>query len=255
MSKPKSEEEIKQFCKDWDTSNHVDKVEMTTSYNVTFDTLKHWRSAFTSTVPILTRKQVTSSMTVTIPELLTMRPSVNLDFVCFDIETSNLKADFSIILTACIKPYGREPIVFRADNYPTWEKERSNDYQITKDIAEELRRHAIVITHYGMYFDVPYLRAKMTKHGLEPLPLMFAVDTWLIAKKNFQVSSRRLQTLTQFFDVGEKKAVEGELWMQAAYDGSKEAMDLVAVHNITDVKILEKLACISFPYIRSIPKL
>ena len=95
----------------------------------------------------------------------------------------------------------------------------------------------------------------MVKHNLEPLPPMFGIDTWRIAKNNFQVSSRRLQNLVRFFDVGAKGQVEGGLWMSAAYDGSREAMDEIVKHNIVDVEVLEKLACISFPYLKSIPKL
>ena len=123
-------------------------------------------------------------MTVTVPELLTMNPAVQLDFVCFDLETSNLNADFSILLTAAIKPFGKEAIVFRADNYPEWTVDRANDSKITRDIAQELRKHAIVIGHYSQKFDLPYFRAKMVKHGIEPLPLMFGIDTWRIAKNN-----------------------------------------------------------------------
>ena len=220
---------------------------------VTYDTAKHWRSE--GEVP--TRKHVNEEprMTVTTPELLAMNPAVNLDFVCFDLETSNLKADFSVLLAACIKPFGQESIVFRADDYPEWEHYRADDSKITRDIAKELRKHAIVIGHYSQKFDLPYLRAKMVKHNLEPLPPMFGIDTWRIAKNNFQVSSRRLQNLVRFFDVGAKGQVEGGLWMSAAYDGSREAMDEIVKHNIVDVEVLEKLACISFPYLKSIPKL
>lgn len=194
-------------------------------------------------------------MTITTPELLDMSPAIHLDFVCFDIETSNLKADFSILMSACIKPYGQDVIVFRADNYPEWTTDRANDSQIVRDIAQELRKHAIVIGHFSSGFDVPFLRAKMTKYGLEPLPQMFGIDTWRIAKNNFQVSSRRLKNLVNFFDIGEKDQVEGGTWMEAAYNGSSDALDSIVAHNIVDVKVLEKLACISFPYLRSIPRL
>ena len=245
--------------KDWDDLveswymvDHNGKVAMAISYGVTYETARHWISDSGAT-----QKQVSTEprMTMTVPELLALRPSVNLDFVCFDIETSNLNADFSILMTACIKPYGRETIVFRADDYPEWKKERANDYRIVKAVAEELRKHAIVVAHFGSGFDIPYLRAKMTKHGLEPLPQMFGIDSWRIAKQNFKVSSRRLKNLADYFDIGEKELVEGGLWMKAAYNGSREAMDKIVEHNIKDVEILEKLACISFLYLRSIPKL
>jgi len=241
-----------QFVSRWYETDHEGKVELALSKEVSYDTAKHWISESGST-----RKRVKTEhrMTVTIPELLAMRPSVNLDFVCFDIETSNLTADFSILMTACIKPYGQEPIIFRADNYPEWITDRANDSRITRDIAQELRKHAIVIGHYSQKFDLPYFKAKMVKHGLEPLPPMFGIDTWRIAKNNFQVSSRRLKNLVRFFDVGEKGLVDGEVWMEAAYNGSREAMDEIVAHNIKDVEVLERLACISFPYLRSIPKL
>jgi hypothetical protein len=84
---------------------------------------------------------------------------------------------------------------------------------------------------------------------------MFGIDTWQIAKKNFKVSTRRLKGLGEFFDIGEKDPVEGNLWMEAAYNGSREAMDRIVAHNIRDVELLERLACISFPYLKSIPRL
>lgn len=244
--------EWEDFVNIWNSVDHHGKLALANTYQVGYDTAKHWMSDAG-----VTRKQVRDElkMTITVPELLSIRPSVNLDFVCFDIETSNLQADFSVLLTACIKPYGQDAIVFRADDYPEWEKDRANDYRITKAIAEELRKHAVVITHYGIYFDVPFLRAKMTKHGLEPLPQMFAIDSWQVARNNFKVSSRRLKNLVDYFDLGSKEPVDGNLWMEAAYNGSKEAMDMIVKHNIQDVVVLERLACISFPYLKSIKKL
>jgi uncharacterized protein YprB with RNaseH-like and TPR domain len=243
--------EWEKFVESWYKNDHDGKVILAQAFGVTYETLKHWVSNNGAT-----RKKVEEpTMHISIPELLGSQPCVNLDFVCFDIETSNLQADFSITMTACIKPYGLPPIVFRADNYPEWTENRSNDKGIITDISAELRKHAIVIAHYGSKFDVPFLRAKMVKHHLDPLPPMFGIDTWRIAWNNFKVSSRRLANLSTFFDIGEKEPVEGALWMTAAYDGSKEAMDKIVSHNIRDVEILEKLACISFPYIKSIPRL
>lgn len=254
MNKPKTTEEWQAWCDEWDASNHQGKLDMANYCGVSYDTARHWRSD----CPIPTMRETgvcPKPMRVTVEQLLGMQPAVNLDFVSFDLETSNLKADFSILLSAVIKPFGQEPVVFRADDYPNWEKNRGNDKGITEDIAKELKRHAIVITHYGMYFDIPFLRAKMVRHGLEPLPQMFAIDSWAIARKNFQVSSRRLKNLARFFRIGEKGQVEGDLWIAAAYDGDRKAMDEIVEHNIIDCEVLEKLAAISFPYLKSIPKL
>jgi len=246
---------LEEWSRRWDDADHTGKLKLCEDYGITYGTARHWRSD--SGIPLCPNgKTATSprSMRVTVDELLAMRPTINLDFVTFDIETSNLKADFSILLSAVIKPFGQDPIVFRADDYPTWENDRANDGAITRDISDELRKHAIVVTHYGDRFDTPYLRAKMMKHGLEPLPQMFGIDTWKIARANFQVSSRRLKNLVRYFDLGEKGQVDGGLWMDAAYNGGREAMDEIVAHNIVDCEVLEKLACVSFRYLRSIPK-
>ena len=234
----------------WSTSNHAKKLLLAATWGVAYDTAKHWMSEAGST-----RKRVNESLSLTIPDICNLRPAVQLDFVSFDLETSNLEADFSIILSAVIKPFGQEPIVFRADEYPEWGTQRANDCGITKAISDELRKHAVVITHYGLYFDTPYLRFKMVKHNLPPLPPMFAIDSWTIAKKNFKMSSRRLGALAEAFDIGEKSGVKGALWMEAAYSGDKEALDKIVAHNIVDCRLLESLACLTFPYLKGIPKL
>jgi len=241
-------EEMRQWQVAWDEGDHADKVALCKKYGIGYETGRHWRSD-SGPAP----KEPSNRMSLA--ELLGSRPAVNLDFVCFDIETSNLRADFSIMLSACIKPYGQKPIVFRADDYPSWTEDRSDDCQITKAIAVELRQHAIVIGHYSQKFDIPFIRAKMLKHGLDPLPPMFGIDTWRIAKNNFAVSSRRLKNLANYFDVGDKEGVDGDLWLKAAFNGDKKAMDAIVEHNIIDVEVLEKLACISFPFLKSMPKL
>ena len=249
-------EELASFCRFWDKADHEGKIKIAQAYKTSYDVCKHWRSDSSVDYPLPERKRAEEpSMRVTVDELLEMRPAVNLDFVTFDLETSNLQADFSILLSAVIKPFGCPPIVFRADSYKAWTTDRANDREIVEAVANELRKHAIVISHYGINFDVPYLRAKMVKHGLEPLPQMFGIDSWVIARKNFQVSSRRLKNLANYFDIGEKEPVEGGLWMAAAYNGNKEAMDKIVSHNIVDCEVLEKLAAITFPYLRSIPRL
>lgn len=238
-----------EFKRVWETGNHDTKMYLAERYGISYDLAKHWYSDFKD------EGQDEPKMTVGIEELLRMRPSTALDFVSFDIETSNLQADFSMVLTACIKPFGQPTITFRADQYPTWLKDRANDKPIVSDIAHELSRHAVVITHYGTRFDIPFLRAKMVHHGLPPLPQMFAIDSWRVAKDNFQVSSRKLKNLAEYFDIGTKEGVEGPLWMKAAYEGNTKAMDKILEHNVIDVEVLEKLAAISFPYLKFIRRL
>lgn len=246
-------QELEKFLEAWRKADHAGKLVLIAPYNVSYDTAKHWVSEEGAGEP--QPEPEIPAMRVSLEELLGIKPGVHLDFCSFDIETSNLQADFSILMSAVIKPYGCPPIVFRADSYPSWYRNRANDKEIVRDVAEELEKHAIIIAHYGSKFDIPFMRAKMVKHGMAPLSPKYALDTWRIAKNNFQVSSRRLQNLVHFFDIGEKGSVDGTLWMEAAYNGSKEALDKIVEHNIIDCEVLEKLGCISFMYTKSIPRM
>jgi DNA polymerase III epsilon subunit-like protein len=177
----------------------------------------------------------------------------NLDFVSFDLETTELKADFSVILSACIKPFGGEPIVFRADDYnPDWETgNRKNDKTITAAILKELAQHAVIVVHYGS-FDIRYINAKAVRYNLPTLPNIFVMDTYSLAKANLQVSRRRLDALASYFFRKKKTVVDGELWMKAGMNGDIEALDKIVEHNIQDCILLEQLAQVLFPFVHSL---
>ncbi len=255
-------QEFANWCKSWDEADHKDKMKLATASGITYDTAKHWRSECDIPCPPRSKEEgkaeadferIVGEVTETvmgINEILDTRSKVELDVVGFDIETTNLTADFSILLCACIKPFGKEPITFRADDYPSWAKTRSDDSAIVADIAKELGRHSIVVTHYGSRFDLPYMRTKMTRYGMPPLAPMFGVDTFNIAKKNYCMSRRRLANLASYFQLGHKEGVEGNLWVRAGLNGDRESMDAIVEHCKIDVAVLEKLAQVSFPYLQ-----
>lgn len=67
-----------------------------------------------------------------------------------DLETTNLSADFGVILCGVIKPDGGNPIVFRADELnPHWQERRSDDSHVVKAIVKELAKHDIWVAHNG----------------------------------------------------------------------------------------------------------
>ncbi len=259
MEKPKTLEAWQSWCATWDKADHAEKQTIAQNYGVNYGTARHWRSD--CGIPVPTRKKEVVAQPNCPPEyqleavreVLALQPKVELDFVSFDIETTGLRADFSVVLSAVIKPFGKPPQVFRADKYPAWaEGSKANDRDICCDITNELSHHAIVVTHYGTGYDIPYTRAKLIRYGLPPLPPMFALDTYSIAKVNMLVTRRRLEALAEYLSLGKKSAVEGNLWMQAAMNGDKKAMDAIVAHNIQDCELLERLAALLFPYLKSI---
>lgn len=256
-------QDLVEWCQRWDLGSHTDKIRLCKEFGIEYDSGKHWRSESadipksTADYPMLSYSEEGVEEQEIVSEILAIQPKVHLDFVSFDIETTNLKADFSVLLTACIKPYGQESITFRVDDYTSWWADRANDKDICNDISKELSRHAVIVTHYGSSyrFDLPYLRAKMMKYGLPPLPPMFGIDTFSLAKANMCVSSRRLKALSRFLNLGEKEEVEGGLWLDAAMNGTRSSIDQILEHNKQDCVILERLAAVTFPYARSMRRL
>lgn len=245
------------FEKQWELTDHKGKIRLAADHDATYDTAKHWISEG-NTDPVVEEPvevEKPEEIRDALGDIVATRAKVDLDFVGFDLETTNLKADFAIVLCGCIKPFGKESLVFRADSYPAWTEQRANDKDVVTAIAQELGKHAVILTHYGTGFDIRFLRAKMIRYGLAPLPPMFGVDTYSIAKKNMLVSRRRLASLAEYLQLGNKSGVEGNLWMEATMNGNKRAMDEIVAHCLVDVDILENLGRITFPYLKSIRRL
>ncbi len=249
-------EEWGAFVDEWYKRDHAGKMELIKPYTDSYDTAKHWLSENGAT----RRAEPNYSMAITADEVMAAPVETKMDFAFFDIEASNLDADFSIMLSAVIKPFGQEPVVFRADNYPEWKTNRYHDEGIVRDIANELKQHAVIVTHYGSsgYYDTPFLKAKMVKYRMPPLPSMFSVDTYRISRANFKLRSRRLGSMSKYYALGDKEEVEGALWVKAAYGNNEEAkaaLDCIVAHNVQDVILLERLTCLIYPYLKAIPKL
>jgi len=156
--------------------------------------------------------------------------------VCFfDIETSNLKSNFAIMLTAAIKPLGEEPILF------TKKKHGNNDKKLCKAVKDELEKYDIIIGYYHIPFDMRFLNSRLMHWGYPAVKPLHHIDCYRIAKKLFNTHSRRLEAITEFLHIKGKSRIEPEVWMDAAYSGDRKAINKIAIHNEFDVIILEDL--------------
>lgn len=161
---------------------------------------------------------------------------------CFDLETTSLNADFGVVLCGVVKPAQGKCKVFRADKLnPNWSKERSNDSNVVAAIVRELSEYDIWIAHNGNRFDVPFLRTRLAKWGLESLPAKKLIDPVFLARNKLKMSYNSLESLAKFLGVNSKTEVSGDTWLQASLDGSRKAMSYIAEHCVQDVLVLEKV--------------
>lgn len=179
----------------------------------------------------------------------------------WDLETTNLRADFGFILAAGYKWLGekRSHVLtigdFDASNF------RAKEKALVKAFAEVLDSADISVTHNGQRYDHPWINAKMREHRLTKngapwyLKAIPQVDTLQIARKHLKaVSRKRLDTLSSYLGTyAEKTPVEGHIWVDAAM-GRKSALKYIIDHCRADVAVLEEVYLILRPLLVGHPR-
>lgn len=167
----------------------------------------------------------------------------------FDIETTNLKADFGQLLCACIKSPGKRTEVYRRKYVGN---RFEDDHRIVHEIARRLRDFDVVVTYYGRGFDVPFLRSRMMKHGYKGGHTFFHIDLYFKTRGLLQLSSGRLARLQEYMGLKTSKThLRPECWAKAA-SGDERSIRKIVTHCIKDVEVLEDLYERVMPYIKSI---
>lgn len=162
----------------------------------------------------------------------------------FDIETSNLNADFGIVLCACVKTYGKPGVTtFRADQYKTWKTGKSDDSPLVKDLVKNLDDADILIAHNGQYFDKAFLNAKCVKYNIKPvLRWKKFIDPVLLARRHMKVGRNSLASLIAFLETTVSKSpITPGHWNRAALDSDRKALGAIVRHCDRDVRSLEEV--------------
>ncbi len=159
----------------------------------------------------------------------------NFRIAFWDIESSNLKADFAVLLCAGIKEAGKEATMISKGRVGV------NDKQLVKAVKDELEKYDILISYYGLGFDLKFLNSRLLYWGYPTLAPKFHIDAYRIARQLFNLSNRRLATISRFLKIEGKGYVEGELWMKAALEGDKKALRAIVQHCSQDCDVLEKV--------------
>ena len=115
-----------------------------------------------------------------------------------------------------------------------------DDKRIIKGIWEMVNEADIVIAHNGEKFDMPKLNARFIINGLQP-PLPYqTIDTLKHIRRQFGFTSNKLDYVNKLLNLQRKSETGGfELW-EKCMQGSTEALDLMEIYNINDVRILEE---------------
>ena len=187
--------------------------------------------------------------------------------VIFDVEGTNLAADFGILLDVGWT-------VFPGVNNGTIEVHQASinpeevraskridlgDLEVCKAFSKAIEDTDILVGHYIKRHDVPFLNTRLMYHNLPTLkPQTKFIDTWAYLRKNLKLHNNRLDSATHFFQLsdkefkvkvineitkqsyklsikGEKTGYTADAWVNAAIN--EESLAKVDYHNIIDVVV------------------
>jgi DNA polymerase elongation subunit (family B) len=165
----------------------------------------------------------------------------------FDIEATNLNANFGFMLSWYIKKAKKNEYDFSVIN----KKEIFNyefDRRLVKELFDAFENYDVIYTHWGALkrFDIPFIITRAYAHGLEKrlsiLKDIFIRDTWPIARTRMRLHRNSLEAIGDAVCIkGVKKTpLAPERWRLAGV-GHPKALEYIALHNKRDVQLLEKI--------------
>lgn len=173
-----------------------------------------------------------------------MKPKKGPNILIWDIETAGvqgLAADRGFVVCFGYKWLGASKThCLTVKDYPG--KDEHDDSKLLAVALNIMEKADSIVAHYGDNFDRPYVEARLVRAGLSPIPNTRQVDTCLIARKKFRLSSNRLGNLAEFLNVKVKKMEKRggwPNWWMGALLGNTAAISKMARYCKQDVDCLE----------------
>ena len=165
-----------------------------------------------------------------------------------DIETSNLKANFGIVLCWCILSedgWLYEDCLTQSDI-----QSGEEDSRCIQECIHTMSEFDRVVTHFGTYFDIPFLRTRAMIHGLDfpKYGELWHTDVWKMAKSKLCLHSNRQDIIAEsLYGKTVKTRISHPDWRKAMM-GDERAVLNVLDHCEKDVKDLCKNYNALLPY-------
>jgi len=169
------------------------------------------------------------------PDVITWNPAF------FDLETTNLKANFGRILCASVADMYGNVRTFRIDEKPWKRERRRDDIALAVGLRDYLEQFDVLVGWYSKMFDIPYLNTRLLIGNERPIREMMHFDPiWKAKKGSLALHSARLDAVAKTFRLPtQKTGLDPEIWNDAA-DGDREAMDYVVEHCEADTLVLRQ---------------
>jgi len=168
------------------------------------------------------------------------------------IHISQIKKDWNIICWRAKWLFSDEML---GDVLTPLEAIAGLDERITRSLWKLIDEADVLIAHNLINFDRRKANTRFLKHELNPPSSYQLIDTLQVLKKEFRISSNKLDYACQFLDIGAKLGTGFDLWKRCIEDGDPEALTEMYTYCGQDTAILEDLYLRLRPWIKSHPNM
>lgn len=139
-------------------------------------------------------------------------------------------------------------------DFPLYQKEPKNDWALISELHELFNKADIVVAHNGDRFDNRKSNARFLKHNIVPTEPYHSIDTLKVARRQFALTSYKLDDLAEYLGLGRKLKTDKDLW-ESCMAGDPQAWAKMRRYNKRDVVLLEKVYLKLRPWIANHPGL
>lgn len=158
-----------------------------------------------------------------------------------DIETTNLKANFGIVLCYAIAEDVSDKVYTRCISKS--DLRTCLDKKVVDSCIKDMRRFDRLIGYYSTKFDIPFLRTRAIALGLD-FPEYGEIihnDLYYTVRFKLCLNSNRLDNACRaVFGETEKTRIDADHWIKALM-GDTTALSYIQDHNIRDVQETKRL--------------
>jgi uncharacterized protein YprB with RNaseH-like and TPR domain len=169
-----------------------------------------------------------------------------------DIEASDLKANYGMMFSYCIKVAGEKKI-YEDHMRPKDFRSKTLDKRLVKHCIEDMKRFDRIVGYYSGGFDIPFIRTRALRWRID-FPEYYQLlhtDVYNMAKHRLCLHSYRQNIVCEaILGHTEKSRLKPDVWLRAAI-GDTKAMEYIVDHNRRDVRDLERVYLILKKYAKT----
>ena len=161
--------------------------------------------------------------------------------ILFDIEATELRADEGYMLCFGWQVVGEDKVHLESIRDGRRGSYVGNDKALVGRVREILTDGDMWATWYGKRYDVKFIQSRLSYYHMKPLPRTPHWDGWEVSRSRLALSSNRLENVSDFLNIHERKTkLTRSIWRRAAF-GSTKDLRYIEKHCIQDIKVLEEV--------------